>query len=188
MPRLPSLVLRRIGAAAALLALIAVCVAAPARHVILPAWPERVYELLHQTEPGRVERRFLPASQMDPEAKPVLARSRPSKLWRIETDTGQIDHVWLAGVRNEEGQLLPAPPPWLDPVRLDGPLPDVVRLVAITRERETREIEGDTIVRMYRPNEMRLPQRLGLMRERLTERWEWPFRARGDERTRSPAR
>lgn len=187
MPRLPTLVLRRSGSGVALLALIAVGVFLPARQVLLPAWPDPVEEVLTQAGPGRIERLFLPADSNRPFEPAPLARSRPLTLWRLEYDTGTVAHAWLAGVRDGDGQLLPALPAWLEPVRLDGPLPEAVRLVVITSTRESREIEGESIVRMYRPNGMNIAQRAALWRDRIDERWQWPFRLTGGARMRPPA-
>lgn len=182
MPRLPAFVLRRLGGGAVLLTSIALCLFVPARHVVLPAWPDPVEEVLTQTGPGQIKRRFLPPDANEPMGDPIVARNRPVTLWRLESDSGEVFHAWLAGVRNGDGQLLPALPAWLAPVRLDGPLPEAVRLVAITAARETREIDGASIVRMYRPNDMTLAQRVGLLRDRLAERWQWPVSLSGDAR------
>lgn len=182
MPRLPSLVLRRSGGGAVLLALIALGLVLPARHVVLPPWPDPVDEVLAEGSPGRIERHFLSADAPVSVDSLVVARSRPITLWRLETDSGEVLHAWLAGLRDGEGTLLPALPAWLQAARLDGPLPEAVRLVVITASRDSRELEGEDIVRMYRPNDMTLAQRAGLWRDRLDERWEWPFRMTGDAR------
>lgn len=182
MPRLPSLVLRRLAGGAALLAVIVLGLALPARQVLLPAWPDRVDEVLTESGPGRIERRLLPAESAAAGDSFVVARSRPITLWRLETGAGEVSHAWLAGVRDGDGQLLPALPAWLDAVRLDGPLPGEVSLVVITAAWEQDEIEGARIARMYRPNDLSLVQRTVLWRDRLDERWQWPFRATSDAR------
>jgi len=182
MPWPLSFVLRRLGAGALLLALIVVTLAVPARHVLLPAWPERVDEVLTDDGPERIERRFLPAGTRQPADVLVVARNQPVTLWRLETASDEVSHAWLAGLRDAEGRLLPGLPAWLEVVRLDGPLPEPVQLVVIDAARETREIEGNRIVRMFRPNAMSLAQRTALWRDRLDERWQWPFRATADAR------
>ncbi len=188
MPRLLSLVLRRSGGGAVLLALIVVMLAVPVRQVLLEAWPDRVDEGLAEAGPGRIERRFLPSDSRESVDAFVVARSRPITLWRIETESGEFLHAWLAGVRDAEGELLPAVPAWLEPVRLDGPLPDAVRLVLTTASRNKREMDGASIARMYRPNDMGFADRVSLWSGRLAERWRWPFRATADARMRPPPR
>ena len=188
MPRLLPLVLRRLGGGAVTLAVIALLVLLPARQVLRPAWPDRVEEILTEAGPGRIERRFLPAGSADIGNSLVVASSRPITLWRVETDSGEVIHAWLAGVRDGQGQLLPALPPWLEGVRLDGPLPEAVRLVLTTAARERREIDGAGIRRMIRPNAMAFSQRAALWRDRLAERWQWPFRATADARMKPPPR
>lgn len=188
MPRLLSLVLRRFGGGAALLMLLALVLAIPARQVLLPAWPGRVDEVLTEAGPGHIERRFLPSGSGENIDAFIVARSRPITLWRIETDAGEVSHAWLAGVRDAEGRLLPAIPAWLEGVRLDGPLPEAVRLVLVSPASENREIDGSRILRMYRPNEMRFGDRVSLWFGRLSERWRWPFRMRTDARMRPPPR
>ncbi|RFF30061.1 hypothetical protein [Wenzhouxiangella sediminis] len=188
MPRLLSLVLRRSGGGAVLLALIVVVLAVPARQVLLEAWPDRVDEVLAEAGPGRIERRFLPSDSREPVDAFVVARSRPITLWRIETESGEFLHAWLAGVRDTDGGLLPALPAWLEPVRLDGPLPDAVRLVLTTASRDKREVDGAVIARMYRPNDMGFADRVSLWSGRLAERWRWPLRATADARMTPPPR
>lgn len=188
MPRLLSLVLRRSGGGALLLALIVVILAVPARHVLLEAWPDRVDEVLAEAGPGRIERRFVPSDADEPVEAFVVARSRPITLWRIETQTGESLHAWLAGVRDSEGRLLPAVPAWLAPVQLDGPLPESVQLVLTTASRDKREVDGTLIARMYRPNDMGFSDRVSLWADRLAERWRWPLRATADARMRPPPR
>lgn len=172
MPRLPSVVLRRLGAGAVLLLLSALCLVLPARHVLIPLWPKPVDEILIATGSGAVERRFVPARSTGSMDTPIIAHSRPISLWRLETEAGDVSHAWLAGVRAPEGQLLPALPDWFKTKRLDGPLPESIRLVLRTAGRETREVDGATVRRMYRPNGMILPERVVLWRDRLVERWQ----------------
>jgi hypothetical protein len=188
MPRLLPLVLRRTVSGAALLAVIAVGLAVPARDVLRPAWPPRVEEVLVQAGPGRIERRLLPAGVNGTLDAVLIARSRPITLWRIELQSGEAVHAWLAGVRDAEGVLLPALPPWLEVVRLDGPLPEGLRLVIIPASREPEELDGARIARMFRPNRMILRDRLALWRDRLAQRWQWPFRPSADARMTPPDR
>ncbi|MDZ7790628.1 MAG: hypothetical protein U5L08_09085 [Xanthomonadales bacterium] len=182
MPRLLSFVLRRSGTAAVLLALIAVSVTLPARHVLLPAWPERVEEVLAEAGPGRVERLFLPAGAAVSSESVVVARSQPIELWRIEGDSGEVTHAWLAGLRDAEGALMPKLPAWSERVRVDGPLPDGQRLVVITADHEKVEIDAAGLRRMLRPNAMSVSQRGKLWVDRLGERWKWPLTTTADAR------
>lgn len=188
MPRLLSLVLRRSGAIAALLAVIVLCLALPARHILLPLWPDRVDEILIEAGSGQVKRQFQPADASAFLDAKTVARSRPITLWRLETRSGEVTYAWLAGVRDGEGRLLPALPAWLETVRLDGPLPDTVQLVITTAAREIRKIDSTNIERMYRPNGMRFTDRLALWRDRFQERWQWPLTPAGDARMTPPAR
>lgn len=180
MPRLPSVVLRRLAGGGVLLLLSALCLAVPVRHVLVPLWPSPVDEILTSAGSGSVERRVVPARSADAKNAPVVARSRPISLWRLETEAGNVSHAWLVGVRDTEGRLLPALPEWFETQRLDSPLPEAVRLVLRTPGRETREVDGATIRRMYRPNGLALPERFALWRDRLIERWRVisPSRAR----------
>ncbi len=171
MPRLPSVVLRRLGGGAVLLLLSALCLALPARHVLIPLWPNSVEEVLVETGSGSVERRFIDDNSASSERSPLIARSRPMTLWRLETEEGQVLHAWLAGVRDTDGQLMSTLPDWSRSKRLDGPPPGSVRLVLRTAARETREVDGETVRRMYRPNSMTLTDRTALWRDRLVERW-----------------
>src|SRR5699024_10201358 len=114
MPRLLSFVLRRSGAAVGLLALMAVCLALPARQVLLPLWPGVVEEQLVKVGPDRVERRLGRAGLPPSETEEVVARSRPIMLWRIEYASGEVDHAWLAGFRTAAGALAPELPDWFD--------------------------------------------------------------------------
>ncbi|HSH27579.1 MAG TPA: hypothetical protein VK972_07435, partial [Wenzhouxiangella sp.] len=117
------------------------------------------------------------------------ARSRPITLWRFEMESGEVSHAWLAGVRDAQGQLLPALPAWLQEAsRLDGPLPGAAHLVLVTAARENREVDGAGVVRMYRPNGLRFSERVSLWADRLSERWQWPFIATADAGTRPPPR
>lgn len=184
MPRTLSLLLRRSGGGTVALVLMVLVLAIPARQVLLPAWPERVDEVLAEADPGHIERRFLPSSSRENADARVVARSRPITLWRFEMESGEVSHAWLAGVRDAGGQLLPTLPVWLQFTRVDGPLPGTVELVLITAARENREIDGAGVVRMYRPNALRLPQRVSLWADRLSERWQWPFTAPADAGTR----
>lgn len=170
MPRLQSLVLRRLASAAGLLLLIIACVAFPARHVLLPLWPESVEEVLVEAGSGEVERHFRPVPSIDAPDSDVVARSRPITLWRLETGEG-IVYAWLAGVRDREGQLRPALPAWLESVRVDGPLPEGVRLIMRASDRETMEVDSANVRRMYRPNGLAFTDRARLWRDRLIERW-----------------
>lgn len=188
MPRLLSLVLRRSGSGAALLAAIVLALAVPARHVLVPAWPDRVDEVLAEAGPGRIERHFVPSGSDRGGNSFVVARSRPITLWRLETESGEIVYAWLAGVRDGDGELLPAVPAWLAPDRLDGPLPEAVSLVLVTAARENREMHGSSIVRMYRPNDLGFTDRVSLWGTRLAERWRWPLRMTADARMTPPAR
>jgi hypothetical protein len=186
MPRLLPFVLRRSAAAAILLAVIALGLALPARHVLVAPWPEFVDEVLTEAGPGQVQRLFVPGNSSGAARSTVVARSRPITLWRLETASEEVVHAWLAGVRDEAGELLPAPPAWLEAVRLDAPLPGPVELVMTTAERETRAIRGADIQRMYRPNDLSLPERTALWRDRLIQRWR--FNPGGVARTTPPAR
>lgn len=171
MPRLHSLVLRRLGSVAGLLLVIVACLAFPARHVLLPLWPEPVEEVLVEAGSGEVARHFRSARSSDAAADSVVVtRSRPITLWRLETGEGVV-HAWLAGVRDGEGQLRPALPAWLETVRLDSPLPEGVRLVLRLADRELREVESASVSRMYRPNGLNFTARAALWRDRLLERW-----------------
>lgn len=172
MPRLPSFVLRRLGGGAVLLLLSALCLALPARQVLIPLWPNPVDEILVGSGSGAVERRFVPAPPTGSMHAPIVVRSRPISLWRLETQAGDVSYAWLAGVRGTEGQLLPALPDWFKTERLEGPLPESMRLVLRTAGGETREVDGATVRRMYRPNGMTLPERVSLWRDRLVERWQ----------------
>lgn len=171
LPRLPSVVLRRLGSGAVLLLLSTLCLALPARHVLVPLWPNSVDEVLVETGSGQVERRFVEDNPVGSVTSPIVARSRPMTLWRLETDKGNVLHAWLAGVRNTDGQLLSALPDWTRTERLDGPPPGSVHLVLRTAARETREVDGETIRRMFRPNSMTITDRMALWRDRLIERW-----------------
>lgn len=188
MPRLLPFVLRRSAGGAALLLLMALSLALPARDVLLPAWPDPVEEVLAEAGTGSVERQFLSPGSMGSVEALVVARSRPITLWRLEADSGHISHAWLAGVKDGEGQLLPALPAWLETVRLDGPLPSTARLVVITEARESLEVDGAGIARMYRPNAMTLVQRIRLWRDRLGERWQWPVKPTADAQMTPPLR
>lgn len=188
MPRLPSFVLRWLGTAAVLLALIAFLVALPARHVLLPAWPERVEEVLAEAGPGRVERVFVPAGAAVPIDSAVVARSRPIELWRIEGDSGEVTHAWLAGLRDAEGELMPKLPAWSEHVRSDGPLSAGQRLVVIAADYEKIEIDAAGLRRMFRPNAMSTVQRGELWHDRLAERWKWPLTTTADARMTPPVR
>lgn len=186
MPRLLPFLLRRLAGAAILLAVIALGLALPARHVLVAPWPALVDEVLIEAGPARIERLFLPGDSPGGVQSPVVARSRPITLWRLETASEGVVHAWLAGVRDEEGELLPAPPGWLEAVRLDAPLPEPVELVMTTAERETRAFHSADIKRMYRPNDLSLPERTALWRDRLVQRWR--FNPGGVARTTPPAR
>lgn len=188
MPRLPSPVLRQVVIAAGCLTLVVSAIALPARHVLLPPWPDQVNELLMESGPGQVERRFVEADIAADAAPSELARSRPVSLWRIERSTGPVDHVWLAGVRGADGTLLPGLPTWLETVRIDGPLPEPVRLVVVDADQNTRDVDGGEITRMYRPNGLSEGQRVDLWADRLSERWQWPFSATTDARMTPPVR
>lgn len=188
MPRLPSSVIRKAGIAAALLIVIVFAALLPARHVLLPAWPERVDEWLIETTPGRIDRRFVPAGGKAEPPSQLLASSRPITLWRIEREDGGVAHVWLAGVRNADGDLLPGLPPWLSAPRLDGPLPEPVELVVIDAARQSLDIDGQAIRRMFRPNGLTYRERAGLWRDRLAERWAWPLSVTSDARMSPPRR
>lgn len=172
MPWLQSLVLRRLGSVAALLLLIVACLAFPARHVLLPMWPEAVEEVLVEAGSGDVARHLRSARSADAAAdSAVVARSRPITLWRLETGDGVV-HAWLAGVRNAQGQLEPAIPEWLETSRLDAPLPEGVQLVLRSADRELQEVDSGSVHRMYRPNGLDFTARWRLWRDRLIERWQ----------------
>lgn len=188
MPRLLSFVLRRSVAAAGLLTLTALCLAVPARQVLLPLWPGAVEELLVEVGPEQVDRRFRGASLPLDAAEEVVARSRPTMLWRLELASGEVDHVWLAGLRNAAGQLEPQAPDWFDTVRFEGTPPPGSYLVVIGPGYETRELDAARIRRMYRPNAMSPGQRVQLWFDRLHERWRWPVRPAADARMTPPVR
>lgn len=187
MPRLPSLVLRRTGTGAALLGLIVLCLALPVRHLLLAPWPERIEEILTEADGGRVERRFVPAGSSSSIDSPVVARSQPITLWRLETDSGEVTHAWLAGARDGQDQLLPGLPAWLENVRVEGPLSAGLQLVVITAAGETLEVDGASVRRLYRPNSLSSTERIVLWFDRLEERWAWPVRLTADARMTPPA-
>lgn len=189
MPRLLSLVLRRMVAGAALLAVILLAMFWPARHVLEPLWPDPVEEVLLLAPGDRVaERRFLPAGQKLATESVVLARNRPLTLWRLETDSGDVLHAWLQGVRDaDSGELLEAVPSWLGRARVDGPAPQAVHLVMASADQQLIEVPGTSLARMFRPNGLGFRQRARLTRDRIVERWRWPFRS-GDAGTSAPGR
>lgn len=189
MPRLLSLVLRRMVAGAALLTVILLATFWPARHVLEPLWPDPVEEVLLSAPGGSVaERRFVPAGQVLTTDGIVLARNRPLSLWRIETDSGDVLHAWLQGVRDaDSGELLEAVPAWLGPARVDGPVPQAVRFVLASADRQVIEVPGVSLRRMVRPNGLGFRQRARLTYDRFVERWRWPLRE-GDAGTSAPGR
>lgn len=185
MPRLLSLLLRRLGLAAALLAAIALTLAWSARAVLLPAWPEPVVEVLVQTAPGQVQRHFRSVREASAGQADLMSRSRPRSLWRVETQEGEVLLGWLSGVEDDEG-LRQRPPDWLEHPRLDAPLPEPLELSFDAADGQLLTVSSAQVLRMFRPNALPLQLRTRLFLDRLVERWRWPFTSPAGGQTTPP--
>lgn len=182
MPRPLSNVLRRMVAGAALAVVVVFCLFWPARQVLAPLWPVPVEEVLMADDDAETaERRLLTQGRASLAVEDVVARNRPITLWRLELHSGEIVHAWMQGVRERPGGELSSPlPDWLEPARVDAPLPGAGILVLLEADRRQREMPADEVKRMYRPNGLDFGQRLALARDRFHELWRWPFSATSD--------
>ncbi len=103
MPAFVKAVLRKLSAGLALFVLIALLLAWPARHVLEPLWPGPVEELLYLAAEGEAGRDLVPVRRAAPSRTgPVLARSRPLSLVRVEMTDGGWRHGYLLGVSSAD--------------------------------------------------------------------------------------
>src|SRR5690625_7185225 len=106
MPRLLSFVLRLSGTVAALLSVIVIAAAWPARSVLVADWPDRIEEILTESGQGRIKRHFVPAGTRPPcEEAGVLARKRSMNIWQREMQGGRTVYGWMRGVVDRAGRV-----------------------------------------------------------------------------------
>lgn len=185
MPRLLSFVLRLSVTVAALLSVIAVAAAWPARSVLVVEWPDRIEEVLTESGEGRIKRHFVPAgTRLHCDEVQVLARNRSMNIWQIEMQDGQTLYGWLTGVVDAQGQVEPDIPRVLRQARIDS-LP-ALQLVVTGDDEEQTTVDAQRVGRMIRPNALAAGKRLRLWRDRLFERWRWPFIHRDGGQTTPP--
>lgn len=179
--------LRTLPAAAALLLAILAAMAWPARHVLVPLWPNPVDEWLLAGPDGGLEREFVADAVAGLDASRTLAHNRPITLWRVELRSGENIHAWLAGVRDAESeQLLPGLPGWLAGRRIDGPLPGGRSLVLMDADNAYSEVDTSAVARMFRPNALAWHERAALALDRFREAWSWPLRPASEMRMAPP--
>lgn len=174
MPRLLSFVLRLSGTVAALLSVIVIAAAWPARSVLVAEWPDRIEEILTESGQGRIKRHFVPAGTRPhcDEAR-VLACNRSMNIWQIEMQDGQTIYGWLTGVVDAQGRVERDIPSVLRQARIDS-LP-ALQLVVTRDDEGQATVDAQHVSRMIQPNALATGVRLRLWRDRLFERWRWPF-------------
>lgn len=177
MPRSLSNVLRRIIAGAALVAIVFLCIAWPARQVLSVLWPVPVDEVLAISDSGKsAERLLVTDRKVERSLGRGIVRHRPISVWRLELHSGEVVHAWLQGLRDpDNGQLRSPLPDWVEAVRVDDPPGEGGTLVLLDADRRNLEVAVADVDRMYRPNGLTTGQRLALARDRWGERWRWPF-------------
>ena len=173
MPAFVKAVLRRFVKGLAFLALIVVLLAWPARHVLEPLWPGQVEELLYLEAGGEAGRILVPAhrASVATHTKPVLARSRPASLVRVELIEGNWHHGYLLGVSSADDQSLrkDIPQELLETVA-ELHEPDYDMLVMACADGQRFEMAVSEIRRVIYPNRLVVTQRAQVAWQRFVDR------------------
>ncbi len=171
----------------------------PARNLLGPLWPDTVDELLiAPSGASQATRLFTESASLAAGAGPVLARTRPLSLSVVELGdrsrllgfpVGLASRPELPGsdapdlpasgmveiVEPGQGIQLMALPAWLQAplVAFDEPLLDLesTDLVLLDAEDQPLQVPLKTVHRVYRPNQLSLTDRVGLLANRVGERW-----------------
>ncbi len=173
MPAFVKAVLRSFTAGLALLALIAVLIAWPARHVLEPLWPGPVEELIYMAPGSETERVLEPVrrASVPTSGEPVLASSRPLSLVRVESMDGGWRHGYLLGVSAADDHSLreDIPDELLETV-VELREFDYDMLVLVCAEGERFEMPVSEIHRLIYPNRLVVSERMQLALQRLADR------------------
>jgi ABC-type phosphate transport system auxiliary subunit len=161
--------LQQIVMAIVLIGTIVLLVTFPARHVLMPLWPAAVDEYILAAEGERAERVLLRSSaEQRPPGQSVTASSRPLSVVALQAVNEGPSFGFLAGYRLESGgPLVPVLPEALRAAIVELPLhPDWV-LVMLSADDQLLELPAASLVAVYRPNQLSLPERFGLLLSRV---------------------
>ncbi len=156
-----------------LLVVIALLLLVPARHVLLPQWPWPVEErIMAEPVSNGVYRKFVAVHPDDRDERSMIARDRPITLAAVEKDGGETVHGFVVGVRPEAGaELMDRVPAWLFDLEPDGSRPANAVFVMMLSDESISEFTLGEVVRIYRPNQLSLVERIVLTGQRIAESW-----------------
>jgi len=171
----------------------------PARDLLGPLWPDTVDELLiAPSGASQATRLFTESASHAAEAEPVLARTRPLSLSVVElsdrsrlrgfpvglaarselpgTDAPDLSASGMVeSVEPGQDMQLMTLPAWLQAplVAFNKPLLDLesTDLVLLDAQDQPLQVPLKTVHRLYRPNQLSLTDRIGLLATRVAERW-----------------
>ena len=152
-----------------LCSLIVLLVSFPARHELLPLWPAAVDEYILAAESEPDERVLLQSSsEQSPPRQSVVAHSRPRSVVALHLVDEGIRFGFLAGYRvAADGPLKPVLPEPLQLARVELPLQSDWVLVILAPDDQLLELQADNLVAFYRPNQLSLSERFGLLLSRV---------------------
>lgn len=142
----------------------------PARHVLVPLWPAQMEESLYQNDSNSIQRIFHRAGAEPAFPGKLIARNRPLTLLSVEREEQNPVVGYLSGVRPESEALVsPELPTWLEPDLIEVSSEPSKILVLVVADGEIVEIPLAGVRRLFRPNRLRLRDRLMLAWRRLEE-------------------
>lgn len=152
-----------------LIGVIVLLVSFPARHELLSLWPAAVDEYILAADEGSAERVVLQSSaEQKPPRQAVVAHSRPLSVVALQRVGEEPSFGFLAGYRAGPDELLQADlPEPLSLSRVELPLESDWILVMLAPDDEMLELPAGSLVGFYRPNQLSLAERLGLLMSRV---------------------
>lgn len=172
MPAFVKGVLSKFSAGLVLLLVAALLLAWPARHVLVPLWPGPVEELLYLQADGETGRDLVTVRGVSgrSHSRPLLARSRPVSLVKVEMVDGSWRHAYLLGVASSDDLSLgdEVPQRLLDPV-VDIGETDFETLVLTCADGERFEVPASEVRQLIYPNRLAAIERLRLAWQRLAD-------------------
>jgi hypothetical protein len=170
LPAFVKALLFKLAAAIALLILISCMLLWPARHALLPFWPGPVYEVLSETQGGKVCHTLQAWHHEGPEnCGRLIARDRPVSLLCMEFHDGSSRCGFLLGVRTDAGEgLNESIPEPLVASRVDPGEIESFLLVLSAPAKDRFEVSSSDIRRLFRPNVLSPQDRLLITWQRVS--------------------
>ncbi len=165
--------LQKIAATCLLLASILLLPLIPARHVLLPLWPNFVEEvLINVSDQASAARHFVPAGVQEWDPSAEIARSRPFHLVVVQLSDGRELSGFPVGTRTGPQADLDIPlPPAMMAMWVEKPEAIASELILLDAGQQIVSLPMSEIVRLYRPNQLSLVQRAAMTAKRLMPAW-----------------